>query len=1118
MQGDADDAGGRAGRNGEDGAGRDDPGVTLWFQVLGPVRAWRDGHPLTLGPPQQRATLAALLLRGGHPVSAAELVDALWGEEPPLRAVGTLRTYVSRLRALLEPDRRAREPARLLVSAGDGYALRLPSGSLDASELEDRVAAARALRAAGEHADSYAELNAALALSDGAPLAGLPGPYARRQRDRLTELSVTAQEEFFSCALELGCHGEMTAPLSVFAAEHPLRERAQALLMLALHRGGRRADALAVYETTRRTLAAELGVDPGRDLTALYEGLLKGAPLPEAAAARPGPLPAPLRVGEQRRRIPGRERQDEGPGRGEPVEGPGNAGAAPGRAAHPAQPSFPETERTARHLPRPLPLPRGAERRTDSAGRPATPLDGTPKDPLRTPAPAPLTPAQLLPDIPDFSGREAEARLLTETLHAAASGDAMAVATLTGLGGVGKTALAVHVAHALRDQFPDGQLYVDLRGADPAPGVDSGCALTGFLRALGVPESAVPDSLDQQTALYRSLLAGRRVLVLLDNARDTAQVRPLLPGTPGCAVLVTSRSRTITLPGARLVDVETMDEPQGLGLLCAMAGAERVAAEPAAARELVAVCGGLPLAVRIAAARLAARPGRSVADLTARLRDEHRRLDELRVGDLGVEASFRLGYEALEPGLAHAFRMVSLCYMPSFCRGAVGALLDVPDEEAESLVERLVDAGLMELHGEDRYRFHDLVRLFARRRCEREESAGDRAAARLRFLDYVLATVITAIRRTKPHSVLPQLLHVPDSPGKALPDEAAARDWLVVAHSRLCDAAENALRHVPDAVGAVGSEGPPGLRPTVDLLTAWSHLVVGTARHRDLEPLAELALRTARAHGDDRSAARALRLLGAPHYGTETYDRAERALRESLRLAASCGDLLVGAEGSHELGIVLMGVGRHQEALEQLRLAYARFGALGGHGDRVRILSHMARAYICLGRRGAADTAVVAAERQARQSGSTSTLAHVLYQAGCTLLRDGRAAGAAERLREAQRLHGRSSNPRWEALCWARLAYCDLAQGRPGEAMKSADAALAVEGELGDAFCHALAMAARGQALLALGDLERGRAALRIAHRVMERRGASEAAEIADLLAHWQPHSGVPGPVLSARG
>ncbi|MEU7583983.1 BTAD domain-containing putative transcriptional regulator [Streptomyces sp. NPDC041068] len=1062
------------------------PGGGLWFQVLGPMRGWLDGRPLTLGPPQQRATLAALLLREGHPVSASELVDALWGEEPPPRAVGALRTYVSRLRTLLEPDRRAREPARILVSAGDGYALRVPREALDACELEDRVAAARRMRGAGEHASAHIELSAALALSDGAPLAGLPGPYARRQRDRLTELSVTAQEELFASALELGRHGETTAPLRVFAAEHPLRERAQALLMLALHRGGRQADALAVYETTRRTLATELGVDPGKELTTLYEGLLRG----ERTAAAPTPA---SRVVEQRRRAPAR--QDAGHGQPQPRSQP---------QGYPQSHPYPQPKAGSGAV-------RDVVAASVSRARPA---------PVRHPA-SPLVPAQLLPDVPDFAGREAEVDLLVRTLRTAASGSAMAVATLTGLGGVGKTALAVHAAHAVRDQFSDGQLYVDLRGADPAPGVDTGSALTGFLRALGVPEKAVPDGLDQQTALYRSLLAGRRVLVFLDNARDTAQVRPLLPGTPGCAVLVTSRSRTIALPGARLVDVEMMDEPQALGLLSAMVGAERVSAEPAAARELVAICGGLPLAVRIAAARIAARPGRPVADLADRLRDERRRLDELRVDDLGVEATFRLGYEALDAGLARAFRMVALCYMPSFCRGAAAALLDTGDEEAETALERLVDAGLVEPHGEDRYRFHDLVRLFARRQCERHESARERAEARLRFLDYVLATVVTAIRRTKPHSVLPELLHRPASAGKALPDEAAARDWLIVAHSRLYAAAENALQHVPDpADDATGTPegGPPGLRPTVDLLTAWSHLVVGTARHRDLEPLAELALSTARKHGDDPAAARALRLLGAPHYGTETYGRAERALRESLRLAEACGDPLVGAEGSHELGIVLMGTGRHEEALEQLRLAYDRFGALGGHSDRIRILSHMARVYVTLGRPTEADAALARAMSQARQSGSTSTLAHVLYQAGCTLLAAGKAAGAADLLREAQRLHGRSHNPRWEALCWARLAYCELEQERPGEAMDCADAALAVEGELGDAFCHALAMAARGRALLALGDPDRARAALRIAHRVMERRGAMEAVEIAALLAEQEPKSGTPRPVLSARG
>ncbi|MEU1130067.1 hypothetical protein ABZ383_09410, partial [Streptomyces sp. NPDC005900] len=505
------------------------------------------------------------------------------------------------------------------------------------------------------------------------------------------------------------------------------------------------------------------------------------------------------------------------------------------------------------------------------------------------------------------------------------------------------------------------------------------------------------------------------------------------------------------------------------------------------------------------------------ADLTARLRDEHRRLDELRVADLGVAAAFRPGYEALGPGLARAFRLVSLCPLPSFGRGAAGALLGVADEEAETAVEHLVDAGLLEPHGGDRYRFHDLVRLYARRQCARHESPRERTAARLRFLDHVLATVVTAVRRTEPHTVLPDLLHRPASPGEDLPDAAAARDWLAGAHSDLYATAEDALRHIPehpdpdDGGGAPqGLRAPDGLRPAVDLLTAWSHLLAGTARHRDLAPLAELALETARRHGDDLCAARALRLLAAPHHGSGSHGHAERTLRESLRLAASAGDPLVAAEAGRELGVVLLAMGRPKAALEQLRLAYARFGALGGHADQIRVLTPIARALDALGRRPEADTALAEAVCRARRADSTSTLAHVLYQAGCALLRDGRAAEAADRLREARRLYDRSRDPRRAALCWARLAFCELDLTGPRAARDRADVALAVDGEPGDAFCHALAMAARGRALLALGDLDRARAALLIAHRVMDRRvtdwrGTAEAAEIAALLARWQP-------------
>ncbi|GLF96824.1 AfsR/SARP family transcriptional regulator [Streptomyces yaizuensis] len=249
----------------------------LRFRLLGSVHGERDGRPLALGAPQQRALLAVLLLRGNRPVSTAELLDALWGERLPDRAVGTLRTYVSRLRRLLEPDRPARSAATVLVSTDDGYLLRVSPGALDSAEFERRTTQAGRLRTAGDTTGAHRELDAALALWSGTPLTGLPGPHAERQRDRLTELWLTAREEYFHCSLALERHTTTIPHLRAFAAEHPLRERTQALLMQALHRDGRQAEAFRVYEETSRALAEEIGVGPGRELSALHTRL-RGTP------------------------------------------------------------------------------------------------------------------------------------------------------------------------------------------------------------------------------------------------------------------------------------------------------------------------------------------------------------------------------------------------------------------------------------------------------------------------------------------------------------------------------------------------------------------------------------------------------------------------------------------------------------------------------------------------------------------------------------------------------------------------------------------------------------------------------------------------------------------------
>ncbi|MFJ8311810.1 MULTISPECIES: AfsR/SARP family transcriptional regulator [unclassified Streptomyces] len=1021
------------------------------FRMLGPVEGELGGTALALGPPQQRALLAVLLLREGRPVSMPELLDAIWGERLPPRGVGTLRTYVSRLRTLLEPGRPARTPARLLVSADDGYALRVPSAALDTTVFEARLAEAARLRGAGDTAAAHRELAGALALWGGTPLSGLPGPHAERQRDRLTELWLSAREDHFHCALALDRHAATIAPLGAFAAEHPLRERAQALLMLALHRVGRQADAFAVYETTRRTLDTELGVPPGPELTALHTRLLSR------------PLEAPV---TQKPPVVGN--------RSAPVVGNRSAGRS----------GSPLVERS-------RDLGEGWAQRTPAVGTPVT----APPAPAE-PEPTNPVPSQLPPDIQDFTGRAPLLAEVTATLQEASNGQAVGLAVLTGLAGVGKSALAVHAAHRMRAAFPDGQLYVDLRGHDPEP-ADSAAVLTQLLRSLGVPEAAVPEDAGQRAALYRSLLAGRRVLVLLDAAHDTAQIRPLLPGTPGSAVLVTSRTRIVGLPGARLVDVEAPAEPDALDMLAAIAGAGRVRSEPDAARQLVAACGRLPLAVRIAASRLVARPDWAVADLVTRLRSERRRLDELEADGLGVDAAFRLSYEGLDAPAARAFRLAAAADVPVFGRDTTAALLGVDEYAAEDALEALVDAGLIEAYGVDRYRFHDLVRIFARRMLERSPNAAERPAAQRRLLDHVLAGMRNTLRCLRPLSGVPDLLHEPQAPGFRPAGAEDARLWLQESHELIRATVEQAL-----GKGPWEDLGEQALRPAVDLLTGWAQLILGTARRRELQGPARLALSAAHCHGDARSAGRALRLIAVvPQQGADTYPRMERTLRQALRYATLAGDPLAESEAAHELAMILGVMGRPAEALPLFEQAYARFTELNSPGDAVRVLAHVVRTHMLLGQKERAEAAADEVLRRARELGDRGTLGHVLYQIGCALLVGGRPVRAAAHLRESRQHHQWSGDLRWEALAWARLAHCALARERPSEAAACATQALSIEGDLGDPFCRGLALAARGRALLALGETPAlsALASLRTAHRLLSARGAAEADELTSL-------------------
>ncbi|WP_327068673.1 AfsR/SARP family transcriptional regulator [Kitasatospora sp. NBC_01302] len=977
--------------------------AVLRFQVLGPVQAWRDDQPLALGSPQQQAVLTALLLHRGRPVTTQELVDGLWGDRPPPQAVAALRTYISRLRSVIEPGREVRKPAELLISVRDGYALRIPDESLDLAVFDARCAEAATARQAGQPEAAHQVMTSALELWSGQPLSGIPGPYADSQRQRLVEHQVAAREERCTIALEIDLHADIVAELSSLSSEHPLRERLRELLMLALYRCGRQAEALSVYATTRKLLIDELGVEPGTALAAMHARILSADPA--------------------------------------------------------LMNSAPE---------------------------------------LRIPAadPVPLAPpAQLPADVSDFSGRGELVGELREVLRRA-SGQAVVVTSLAGIGGVGKTTLAVHVAHSVRSEFPDGQLYVDLRGVSATP-ADPTVVLGDFLFALGITEA--PESFEQRVAMYRSMLADRRMLIMLDNARDVEQMTPLIPGVAGCAVLATSRSRLAGIPGAHLFDVEELTPSEALELFGAIAGQHRVEAEPEAALAVVTSCGFLPLAVRIAAARLASRPRWTVTDLARRLADQRRRLDELQLGNLAVETTLGLGYGQLKPAEARAFRLLALIDCPDLPLSAVAALLGTSEDEAEDIAEALVEANMLECFTPGRYRYHDLLRLFAQKQREKTADLADTQAALLRLLALLVSTLRNAVQILEPDDQLIEPLQELTHPGEQLDSADAARSWL-----RL---------ELPLILGAIEESvaGSAELLPlAIDLLLTLNTLAEEQNHAQRIRRTLTVADGAAAELGSDPALARVRYALAFFAYLTGVYPEAERSLRECLALLGQQSPGLRSAASSL-LGTVLTATSRPAEALPFLQEARDLCTTLAAMGGAARIEGNIARVHLMLGQEEEAVSSARSAVAIARGSGNAASLADTLYQLGVVLRATGSAADAAGHLSEAYLLYQRQQHRLREGLSLARLAGCLLADERVAEAAAAAEEGLKIAQELDSAaYCEGLASAALGEALVRLGSPERGRACLTEAHEIFSRLGVPEAQVVRSLIdeqQHTEPSS-----------
>ncbi|MFI9646724.1 BTAD domain-containing putative transcriptional regulator [Streptomyces sp. NPDC052040] len=959
--------------------------AALRFGVLGPVRAWREDEPLATGSPQQRALLAALLLREGRTATASELIDALWGEEPPPRALAAVRTYASRLRKVLSPG--------VLVSESGGYAVRLTDArALDLAAAQELAGDAEKAKGAGDLGRARRLLTEALARWDGEPLANIPGPYAETQRTRLQEWRLQLLETRLDMDLEQGCHAEAVSELTALTAAQPLRERLRELLMLALYRSGRQAEALAVYADTRRLLADELGVDPRPGLKDLQQRILR---------------------------------------------------ADPGLA----EPSAPAAE----------------------------------------PAAAPVRPAQLPATVPDFTGRTSFVDELSDVL-ASAEGRVMAVSALAGIGGVGKTTLAVHVAHQARTAFPDGQLYVDLQGAGHQA-AEPETVLGSFLRALGTTESAIPDTLEERAALYRSVLDGRRVLVLLDNAKDAAQVRPLLPGTDGCAALVTSRVRMVDLAGAHLVDLDVMSPDEALSLFTKIVGEERVDSEREAALDVVAACGFLPLAIRIAASRLAARRTWTVSILAAKLADERRRLDELQAGDLAVKATFELGYGQLEPAQARAFRLLGLADGPDISLAAAAAVLDVPPEDAEDLLESLVDTSLVESAAPGRYRYHDLVRLYARACAERDEHPpSERDAAMSRLLDFYLATAAAVYAIERPGDRLVDHLEKPGTPGLAFPGRGAAQDWLYA--EAVCLLA--CVRQ---------SSGGTRLRRAVDLLWAAVDLAESGANSREYEAAATALRDAARTASDGRAEARANLVLANARHWSGSFDQADREAREVLRLAEAAGDPLPSCWAANILGAFAFYQNRHAEAEEYLERAIREFRACGDLSGTAAALCNLSRLHLATGRAESAVGLARQGTEMYEELGHTLKAANGHYALGMALSEHGRFADASARLGEALQVFRASRQRLWEGMTLFRLAEVDLLAQRPAQAATNAEMALSVLRGIGGTWRRGNVLTVLGKALTRLGQSGRATVCWREALEIYQGLNSPEAAELQALLA-----------------
>jgi DNA-binding SARP family transcriptional activator/Tfp pilus assembly protein PilF len=876
-------------------------GEQVEFCLIGPlvVRSGQAVLPIPQG--KQRAVLAVLLVRAGQVVPAFELAQLIWDGAPPRSARVTLQNYVKRLRQALGESGQTRIRTR-----DAGYLIEARPGELDLLRFATLCDMGRAATGKGDWDRAAVQLRAALALWRGQPFVDVSCQLlAASETPRLAEMRIAALEERIAADLHLGRHAQVIPELQQLALAERLRERVHALLMRALYQTGRQADALAAYQTARQALISELGMEPGPELRELHQQILAADPGLSLPAARPG----------------------------------GQAATGRARGRWPTPPALSP-------LPT-LPTPPGPVSEAAGQSEPGWPGDG----PSQLPASARLI------------GRRAETRALNALLADSATADSsVVISAISGTAGVGKTTLALHWARQVAERFGDGLLHVDLRGFDPSgQPVPPDQALRGFLDAFDVPPERIPADLDTRAALYRSVLAGRRVLVVLDNALDSDQVRPLLPGSPGCLVVVTSRTELTSLAaaeGAHLINLDTLTEAESSELLEARLGQRRVTGEPEAVRGLIDLCGGLPLALAVTAARAAYDPRLPLGGLVRELTDARRRLDALNAGEeTSVRAVFSWSYRQLSPAAARMFRLLGLHRGPDISAPAAASLAGTPLPRARGALHELIRAHLVTEHVSDRFLLHDLLRAYATEAVADAESTAEQLAAVGRVLDHYLHTACAADRLLNRgrDRITPQSPAAGVTP-EQLADYDQAMSWFAAEHKVLLSALDLAAEHDLDAQAwqipwamvdfhELTGRWPDWLSSQRTALAAVQRLGDRAGEARCRGALGKICGRTGLAREAQIHLSRALGLFRQVHDPVgearthqdlsvifDDQGRPTLALRHdehALRLYRQAGHRAGQANALNAIGWLHAVLGDYQQAIDSCELALALYRELG---------------------------------------------------------------------------------------------------------------------------------------------------------------------------------------------